>query len=60
MRGILRLQLVFACAGTLAIATPALAADGQPLYGYAQANGPAEALARHVRTLASSPKDFPP
>jgi Flp pilus assembly protein TadD len=58
MRGLLRLRLVFACAGTLAIATPALAADGQPLYGYAQANGPAEALARHVRTLASSPKDF--
>ena len=30
----------------------------RPRYGYAQPESPAAALARHVRTLASSPKDF--
>jgi Flp pilus assembly protein TadD len=60
MRGNSNMRLLFAacCAGALAIATPAIAADGQPLYGYAQPDGPAEALARNVRILASSPKDF--
>ena len=60
MRGFLTLRLLFACAGAMVIAAPASAADGQALYGYGygQAEPPAAALARHVRTLASDPKDF--
>ncbi len=57
MRGILALRFVFLCAGALAIAAPAAAQTGYA-YGYQQAETPSAALARHVRTLASSPKDF--
>ena len=60
MRGFSEIRLLLACAGGLAIAAPAAAADGQALYGYGygQAETPAAALARHVRTLASNPRDF--
>jgi Flp pilus assembly protein TadD len=61
MRGVSRVRLLFACAGALTFAAPALAAaDGQPLYGYgyAQAESPASALANYLRTLASDPKNF--
>ena len=55
------MRLLFACAGALTIAAPAMAAaDGQPLYGYgyAQPQSAADTLANYVRTLASDPKDF--
>jgi Flp pilus assembly protein TadD len=44
----------------LVIASPAIAAEGQPAYGYAypQASDPAAALAGYVRTLASDPRNF--
>jgi Flp pilus assembly protein TadD len=60
MRGGFSVRLLFAWAGAVAIAVPALAADGQPAYttGFAQSESPSAALARHVRTLASHPKDF--
>jgi len=61
MRGSITVRLLFACAGALTIAAPAMAAaDGQPLYGYgyAQPQSAADTLANYVRTLASDPKDF--
>ncbi len=57
MRGLLQLRLFFACAGALIVAAPA-AAQASYDYGYQQAETPAAALARHVRTLASTPTDF--
>ncbi len=57
MRGILHLRWIFACAGALIVAAPA-AAQTSYGYGYQQPETPAAALARHVRTLASTPTDF--
>jgi tetratricopeptide (TPR) repeat protein len=57
MRGILALRFLFLCAGALAVAAPAAAQTGYT-YGYQQPETPTAALARHVRTLASSPRDF--
>jgi tetratricopeptide (TPR) repeat protein len=61
MRGILTARLAIACAGALLAAAPGAAAAGQSSYGYGYLQQPenaAGALARHVRTLASRPKDF--
>jgi tetratricopeptide (TPR) repeat protein len=58
MRGILRPQLLFLCAGALAAAPAVAAADGQYGYGYQAPESSAAALARNVRTLASNPRDF--
>lgn len=57
MRGILQLRLFFACAGALIVAAPAAAQTGYG-YGYQQPETPAGALARHIRTLATTPTDF--
>ncbi len=57
MRGILALRFAFLSAGALAVAAPAVAQAGYP-YGYQQPETPSAALARHVRALASNPKDF--
>ena len=57
MRGILQLRLFIACAGALIAAAPAAAQAGYG-YGYQQPETPAAALARHIRTLASTPTDF--
>ena len=57
MRGILSPRFLFLCAGALAVAAPAAAQTGYT-YGYQQPETPSAALARHVRTLASDPKDF--
>lgn len=60
MRGILQARTLFCAVLACAIATPATAAaaDGQYAYDAAQPETASAALARHVRTLASSPKDF--
>lgn len=57
MRGILALRFAFLSVGALAVAAPAAAQAGYP-YGYQQPETPSAALARHVRALASNPKDF--
>jgi Flp pilus assembly protein TadD len=57
MRGILAPRFLFLCAGALAVAAPAAAQTGYT-YGYQQPETPSAALARHVRTLASDPRDF--
>jgi len=57
MRGILALRCLLLCAGALAFAAPAAAQTGYT-YGYQQPETPSAALARHVRTLASDPRDF--
>jgi tetratricopeptide (TPR) repeat protein len=58
MRGILEQRFLFLCAGALAVAAPAVAQTSYT-YGYQQQpETPSAALARHVRTLASDPKDF--
>ena len=57
MRGILALRFLFLCAGALAVAAPA-AAQTDYTYGYQQPETASAALARHVRTLASDPRDF--
>ena len=57
MRGILAPRFVFLCAGALAVAAPAAAQTGYS-YGIQQPETPSAALARHVRTLASDPRDF--
>jgi Flp pilus assembly protein TadD len=53
----IRVGIFGALCGVAAVAgaQPALA---QVPYGYAQPESPSAALARHVRTLAVSPKDF--
>jgi Flp pilus assembly protein TadD len=60
MRGILQTRTLFCAFLACAIATPATAAAtaGQYGYGVSQAETASAALARHVRTLASDPKDF--
>ena len=58
MRGLLAIRLscgLLACAGTAVVDTAPLAAQGS-YSPYAES--PAAALARYIRTLASSPKDF--
>src|SRR5262245_39641850 len=57
MRGILTLRFAYLCAGALVVAAPAAAQTGYT-YGYQQPETASAALARHVRTLASDPKDF--
>ena len=57
MRGILALRFAFLSVGALAVAAPAAAQTGYT-YGYQQPETPSAALARHVRALASNPKDF--
>jgi len=57
MRGILAPRFLLLCAGALAFAAPAAAQAGYT-YGYQQPETPSAALARHVRTLASDPRDF--
>jgi Flp pilus assembly protein TadD len=57
MRGSLHLRLILLCAGALVVAAPAVAQASYG-YGYQQSETPAAALARHVRTLASTPTDF--
>jgi hypothetical protein len=54
MRGIVKLRLLFACAGALSIAVPAAAQTSVSAY----AETPSAALVRHIHTLASDPKDF--
>lgn len=60
MRGILRTRTLFCAFLACAIATPACGAAtaGQYGYGVSQPETASAALARHVRTLASDPKDF--
>ncbi len=58
MRGILAPRFLFLCAGALVAAVPAAAAQTAYTYGYQQPETPSAALARHVRTLASDPKNF--
>ena len=55
MRGSLTPRLLFLCTGALLMAAPAA---GQTSFGYAQPETVSGALARHVRALASDPKDF--
>jgi Flp pilus assembly protein TadD len=47
--------LIYFCAAALVFASPAAA---QASYGYQQPESAAAALARHVRALASDPRDF--
>ena len=57
MRGNLTPRLLILCAGALLVAAPALGQTGYG-YGLSQPETASAALARHVRTLASNPKDF--
>jgi Flp pilus assembly protein TadD len=60
MRGILKTHTCLCAAAAAFIAAPAAAAaaDGQYGYGYQQPETASAALARHIRALASNPKDF--
>lgn len=60
MRGILIIRTFLGAAVAAVFASAPLSAAATGQYGYAvqQPETPSDALARHVRTLASNPKDF--
>src|SRR5262245_43649757 len=61
MRGFLKARTLSFAVSACAVATPiaaSAAANGQDAYGYQQPETASAALARHVRTLASDPRDF--
>src|SRR5262249_18619108 len=59
MRGILQARTLIFAVSACALAVPAApAAAAQYSYGVQQPETSSAALARHVRTLASDPKDF--